>query len=89
MGVVSQDPVLFGVSVRDNIALGVPGNETGLIQEALATPAAPGKTIAVDDAAIVAAAKAANAHDFITNLPQGYDTIAATSVAASQMSGGE
>ena len=27
-----------------------------------------------DEAAIVAAAKAANAHDFITQLPQGYDT---------------
>ncbi len=29
----------------------------------------------VDENAVVAAAKAANAHDFISNLPEGYDTI--------------
>lgn len=29
----------------------------------------------VDDAAVIAAAKAANAHEFITRLPNGYDTV--------------
>ncbi|MDJ0690805.1 MAG: ABC transporter ATP-binding protein [Xenococcaceae cyanobacterium MO_188.B32] len=52
--IVLQDSVLFGVSVRDNIAYGLLG---------------------ATDKQIKAAAKLANAHDFIMNLPQGYDTI--------------
>ncbi len=53
MALVSQDIVLFDLTVAGNIACGRPG----------ATPAE-----------IEAAARAANAHDFITQLPQGYDT---------------
>ncbi len=53
IGYVGQDVFLFRGSVRDNIALGLPG----------ATQ---------DD--IVAAARAACAHDFIMNFPAGYDT---------------
>lgn len=49
-----QDPVIFGLSVAENIAYGREG----------ASPEA-----------IVAAAKRAQAHDFISALPQGYDTL--------------
>jgi subfamily B ATP-binding cassette protein MsbA len=54
IAVVPQEPVLFGLSVRENIAYGRldAGNE-----------------------AIIAAAQAANAHDFIVALPNGYDTL--------------
>jgi ATP-binding cassette subfamily B protein len=53
IGVISQDPFLFSASIRDNIALGIPG--------------APHE-------AVEAAARAAQAHDFILELPHGYDT---------------
>lgn len=54
IGIVSQDPFLFNLSVRENIAYG---------QKVL------------DHAAVVQAAKAAYAHDFIMELPQNYDTV--------------
>lgn len=54
IGIVSQDPFLFNLSVRDNIAYG---------QREL------------DPNAVQHAAKAAYAHDFILELPQGYDTV--------------
>lgn len=53
IGVVLQEPLLFGVSVRENIAYG--------------RPDAPPQ-------AVEAAARAAHAHEFIAELPQGYDT---------------
>jgi ABC-type multidrug transport system fused ATPase/permease subunit len=54
IGVVLQDSVLMGATVRENIAYG--------------------KRDAHNDE-IVAAAEAANAHEFIANLEQGYDTV--------------
>ncbi|KAG9146072.1 hypothetical protein Leryth_024540 [Lithospermum erythrorhizon] len=54
MGLVSQEPILFNETIRDNIAYGKQGNVT--------------------DEEIIEATKAANAHNFIAGLPQGYDT---------------
>lgn len=54
IGIVLQEPVLFGATVRENIAYGrldATGEE------------------------IEAVAIAANAHEFITQLPKGYDTL--------------
>ncbi|HLF27001.1 MAG TPA: ABC transporter transmembrane domain-containing protein [Anaerolineae bacterium] len=54
IGIVPQETLLFGGTVRENIVYGkLDANETELI----------------------AAAAAANAHDFIRQLPQGYDTL--------------
>ena len=53
IGIVLQDNMLFGVSVRENIAYG--------------RPDAPFE-------AIEAAARNARAHEFIVDLPEGYDT---------------
>ncbi|MCD6362242.1 MAG: ABC transporter ATP-binding protein [Armatimonadetes bacterium] len=53
MSIVPQETMLFGTTVRENIAYG--------------------KTDATEEE-IVAAAKMANAHDFIMRLPEGYDT---------------
>ncbi len=53
IGIVLQDNLLFGVSVRENIAYGCPE---------------------ADDGRIEAAARAARAHEFIVDLPDGYDT---------------
>jgi len=54
IAIVPQENILFGVSVRENIAFG----RTGATEEE-----------------IIAAAKLARAHEFIMQLPQGYDTI--------------
>ncbi|GAB0498348.1 hypothetical protein MMPV_009691 [Pyropia vietnamensis] len=67
LGVVSQSPALFAGTVHDNIAMGL-----------LAELTAEGRladTAAVSRSVVVAAAKAARAHEFITALPQGYDTL--------------
>lgn len=58
IGYVSQEPDLLNRSVRENISYGL-SQEDG-------TP--------VTESVIVKAAKEANAHDFITRLPEGYDT---------------
>jgi ATP-binding cassette, subfamily B, bacterial len=54
VGVVLDEPFLFSVSIRDNIAYGKP-------------------SAAFED--VEAAAKAAGAHEFITHLADGYDTV--------------
>ncbi|NLJ85896.1 MAG: ABC transporter ATP-binding protein [Firmicutes bacterium] len=54
IGLVPQETILFGVSVRENILYGRPG---------------------ATDQEIEAAAKTANAHEFILELPDGYDTL--------------
>ncbi|KAM1471438.1 hypothetical protein COP2_043099 [Malus domestica] len=56
VSIVSQEPVLFSVSVGENIAYGLPDDH-----------------VSKDD--VIKAAKAANAHEFIISLPQGYDTL--------------
>jgi ABC-type multidrug transport system fused ATPase/permease subunit len=60
MSLVSQDVYLFPTTIAENIAYGR-GTPVG------------GRTGATRDE-VIAAAKAANAHDFIVALPQGYDT---------------
>ena len=49
VGVVSQEPILFGISIKENILLGNPDARQ-------------------DE--IIQAAKSANCHDFIEQLPQ-------------------
>ncbi|CAN6244657.1 unnamed protein product [Urochloa humidicola] len=66
MGLVSQEPVLFATTIRENILF---GKEDATAEE------------------VIAAAKAANAHDFIAQLPQGYDT--QVGERGVQMSGGQ
>ncbi|XP_041375197.1 phosphatidylcholine translocator ABCB4-like [Gigantopelta aegis] len=66
MGVVGQEPVLFGCTVEDNIRCGC---------------------ARAAHADIVQSAREANAHDFISQLPQGYDTMLGEGGA--QLSGGQ
>ena len=66
IGLVSQEPVLFARSIKENIAYGLPG---------------------ATDEQIIAVSKAANAHDFISKFPQGYDTHVGDKGA--QLSGGQ
>jgi ABC-type multidrug transport system fused ATPase/permease subunit len=55
IGVVSQEPVLFNMTIRQNLQMGIEGE--------------------VSDKVLIAACKEANCHTFISQLPQGYDTI--------------
>jgi ATP-binding cassette subfamily B protein len=66
ISVVLQESILFGTSIRENIAYG---------------------RIGASDTEIEAAAKLANAHDFIMKLPDGYDTVLAERGAT--LSGGQ
>ncbi|CAI9104204.1 OLC1v1002833C1 [Oldenlandia corymbosa var. corymbosa] len=66
IGVVSQEPVLFATTIRDNILF---GKENASLEE------------------VMEAAKASNAHDFISQLPHGYDT--QVGERGIQMSGGQ
>lgn len=64
IGLVSQEPVLFAATIGDNIAMGL---------AATANSSSPSPQ--VTQARIEAAARLANAHDFIMRLPAEYDTI--------------
>ncbi|KAL2336951.1 hypothetical protein Fmac_011397 [Flemingia macrophylla] len=55
IALVSQEPTLFGGTIRENIAYGAAGEN-------------------VDETEIIEAARAANAHDFIASLKEGYET---------------
>ena len=66
IGIVSQEPVLFAASIKDNILLGKP--------DATDTE--------VEDACV-----RANAHDFISKMATGYDTLVGPK--GSQVSGGQ
>ncbi|CAN0857562.1 ABC transporter B family member 15 [Linum grandiflorum] len=66
MGLVSQEPILFATSIKENIRF---GKEDATIEE------------------ITEASKTSNAHNFISRLPQGYDT--QVGERGVQMSGGE
>lgn len=71
IGLVSQEPELFNRSVFDNIAYGAPHED--------------GTPLTKED--VVEAAKVANAHEFIEELPKGYDTIVGP--RGSALSGGQ
>jgi ABC-type multidrug transport system fused ATPase/permease subunit len=63
MALVSQEPVLFAMSIRDNIAYGWQATASSSSSER------PSK------AQVEAAARAANAEGFILGFPEGYDTL--------------
>lgn len=54
IGIVMQDTILMGETIRENIAFGKPS---------------------ATDAEIILAAKAANAHEFIASMKDGYETV--------------
>ena len=68
IAIVQQEPILFDMSIRDNIAYGSLADEP-------------------DMTAIIQAARDANIHEFISSLPNGYDTNAGDK--GTQLSGGQ
>jgi len=77
IGYVGQEPVLFSGTIADNIAYGLDIDKSKL------SPAEQEKL----RERIIIAAKKANAHDFIRDFPQGYDTDVGSNGVA--MSGGQ
>ena len=65
-GLVSQEPVLFGVSILDNISYGWAAKH---YNNPLLCAASPPRE------KIIEVAKMANAHTFIEGFPEGYDTL--------------
>ncbi|KAI9227630.1 MAG: ABC transporter B family protein, partial [Piptocephalis tieghemiana] len=65
---VGQEPILFDMSIRENIAYGKIGGEA-------------------TEEEIIQAAKGANIHTFVSNLPDGYDT--RVGERGGQLSGGQ
>ncbi|KAI8922590.1 ABC multidrug transporter Mdr1 [Powellomyces hirtus] len=61
MALVMQEPVLFNGTIMENIALGLAHHPTSLTQEE-------------KDHLCIQAARDANAHGFVSKLPEGYDT---------------
>jgi ATP-binding cassette subfamily B protein len=70
---VGQEAFLFHGTIHDNIALGSNGRETGVK--------------VASRAAVIAAAEAAELHEFIMSLPAGYDTLVGD--FGSTLSGGQ
>ncbi len=66
VALVAQEPVLFGMSIRDNITYGC---------------------AAATADAVTAAARTANAHEFVSSFPDGYDTLVGE--RGVQLSGGQ
>ena len=62
ISLVSQEPTLFGTTIFNNIRHGLIGTKH------------ENSDIEKQKELILAAAKMANAHDFVTGLPEGYDT---------------
>jgi ATP-binding cassette subfamily B (MDR/TAP) protein 1 len=103
VGYVGQEPVLFAGTIADNISCGMDMDlERVRLRKVSNPPApAPGSEEAGEEAGagaalyspeeirarVVVAARQANAHDFISSFPDGYDTDVGS--AGSSMSGGQ
>ncbi|KAL0486407.1 ATP-binding cassette, subfamily B [Acrasis kona] len=81
LGIVSQEPTLFATTIRDNISYTVDTINKHIRDDILKiNPNATNddinpQLVPVDQQLIINAARAANCHDFITKLPDGYDTM--------------
>ncbi|RDW78443.1 hypothetical protein BP5796_06295 [Coleophoma crateriformis] len=62
ISLVSQEPTLFGTTIFENIRHGLIGTKF------------EGESAEKQKALVINAAKMANAHDFVTGLPEGYET---------------
>lgn len=76
IGYVQQEGQLFATTVFENIAYGIPAGPDG-----------NGENVIVTQEMVEAAAKKANAHDFIMQFPDGYQTDVGPQ--GSQLSGGQ
>jgi len=59
VSIVGQEPVLYSRTIRENIVYGLQN---------------PGDTAVLEESKVIESCKTANAHDFISAMPEGYDT---------------
>ncbi|KAG9081761.1 hypothetical protein FS749_007412, partial [Ceratobasidium sp. UAMH 11750] len=79
VALVSQQCILFDMSVHDNVAIGLAGREDEMLnrteeEDPLAEPSAP-YVPRVSRSRVMDACRVALLHEFIRELPDGYDTI--------------
>ncbi|KAL0479356.1 ATP-binding cassette, subfamily B (MDR/TAP), member [Acrasis kona] len=90
IGIVSQEPTLFARTISENITYVVDNINHNTRQELTRQGASEetiqNKMIVVSQQMIEDAARTANAHDFITLLPLGYETVLSQNVS---LSGGQ
>lgn len=95
VGYVGQEPILFAGTIAENIAYGLNPEVSSLVSSKKAQSQGQVSQRSVADAQdkealmqqVIAAAKLANAHDFISKFPNGYDTDVGSNGVA--MSGGQ
>ncbi len=92
VALVSQEPQLFGCSIRDNITYGVVGSseryvgrDSNIDVRVHSQGAATKRVVTQEE--IEKAAREANAHEFISSFPEGYDTLVGE--RGVQLSGGQ
>jgi ATP-binding cassette, subfamily B (MDR/TAP), member 1 len=82
---VGQEPQLLPMSIRDNIAAGIPTSTRSSKFSSVVVVVVNPQDNGVKENAVEDAAKVADAHTFISTLPKGYDTL----VTSAQLSGGQ
>lgn len=77
IGLVSQEPILFAGTVRENICYGLALEDIEMATGSFSpdTAVLEAQTGQVSQERLEEVAKTANAHDFISALPDGYDTM--------------
>lgn len=73
VSIVGQEPVLHARTIKENILYGLV-NPSHASDASSSSASGSGQQVHVDDAQVHEAARKANAHEFIMNMPEGYDT---------------